>query len=93
LINRVATNIVDSAIVGVGCREPLKLESERPEVFAKNSEGYDLEVFPASSQILVEVFLDQLPPLIDFFFWKPASRFQSVNYSSPLFSRVSEGID
>jgi hypothetical protein len=69
------------------------LESERPEVLAKNSEGYDLEVFPASSQILVEVFLDQLPPLIDLIFWELASRFQPIDYSSPLFSRVAEGID
>jgi hypothetical protein len=74
----------------VGRRKPLELEPERPEVFAKDGEGDDLEVFPASSQVLTQVLFDKLPPFTDLLLWEAASRFQPLNHGSPLFCRVPE---
>lgn len=51
------------------------MEAERPEIFAENGKGENLEVLAAVSEELSEILLNELPPFSDLPLRQLARRF------------------
>src|SRR5262245_33013052 len=67
LIDGVAADVVNTAVVSVSGREPLQVEAERAEVLAEDGERNDLKVLSAVPEKLAEVVFHKLPTLCDAF--------------------------